>query len=355
MGTVTLERVTKRYGNVEAVHELSIDLIDGRFTVLVGPSGCGKTSTLRMVAGLEEVTSGQIHIDGVDVTNREPKDRDVAMVFQNYALYPHLSVRENIGFPLRARGMSRTDMRHKVDEVAKRLGMEHLLDRKPKALSGGQQQRVAIGRAIIREPQVFLFDEPLSNLDAKLRVEMRSELAKLQRDLGTTAVYVTHDQEEAMTLSDEMVVLRDGEVAQRGAPAEIYERPANTFVAAFVGSPTMNLLEAHANNGTVAVGAASIAIPGITTGPLTLGVRPEDVLVGVTARNTDMRATVDLIELLGPRAIVTLKTQAMTVTAVVETAHLHGVTEGSTVPVGFRAERLHLFGPDDQRIAHRAS
>ncbi|MQA78133.1 MAG: sn-glycerol-3-phosphate ABC transporter ATP-binding protein UgpC [Streptosporangiales bacterium] len=350
MATVTLEKVTKRYGDVEAVRDLDLDIDDGRFTVLVGPSGCGKTSTLRMVAGLEPVTSGRVWIGPTDVTRLEPKDRDVAMVFQNYALYPHLTVRENIAFPLRARALSRTEVDRRVGDAARSLGIEALLGRKPRALSGGQQQRVAIGRAIVRQPHVFLFDEPLSNLDAKLRVEMRTELARLQRELGTTALYVTHDQEEAMTLSDEMVVLRDGEVAQRGAPADLYARPVDVFVAGFVGSPRMNLVKADAGDGTVHVGAARIERAGVPSGPVTVGVRPEDVLVGAAASAPDLRARVELVELLGPRAIVTLDADGMTLTAVVEARHLDGVHEGVTVPVTLSRDDLHLFGPDDRRL-----
>jgi multiple sugar transport system ATP-binding protein len=247
---VRLEKVVKKYGDVGAVHGIDLELQDGKFTVLVGPSGCGKTTTLRMIAGLESVTDGRIFIGDLDVTDLEPKDRDVSMVFQNYALYPHLTVADNIAFPLMARGAKRADVQERIDEVAKALEITQLLGRKPKELSGGQQQRVAIGRAIIRQPKVFLFDEPLSNLDAKLRVEMRTELLRLQRQLGTTAVYVTHDQEEAMTLSDVMVVMRDGVICQQGRPVDVYEYPVDTFVASFVGSPRMNLIKGVTENGT---------------------------------------------------------------------------------------------------------
>ena len=243
MATVRFSGVNKSYGSNPVVSDLNLELPDGSFTVLVGPSGCGKSTSLRMLAGLESVTSGTITIGDRDVTHLQPRDRDVAMVFQNYALYPHLTVRENIAFPLRASKTPRSDALKRADEVAESLGLGKFLGRKPKDLSGGQQQRVAIGRAIIREPSVFLFDEPLSNLDAKLRVETRTELLQIQRRLGIASVYVTHDQEEAMTLSDRMVVMRDGRTAQQGTPLQVYNKPDDTFVAAFVGSPKMNLVD----------------------------------------------------------------------------------------------------------------
>ena len=243
MATVRFSSVNKAFGSTSVVSDLNLELPDGSFTVLVGPSGCGKSTSLRMLAGLESVTSGTITIGDRDVTHLQPRDRDVAMVFQNYALYPHLTVRENIAFPLRASRTPRADALKQADDVAESLGLAKLLGRRPKDLSGGQQQRVAIGRAIIRQPSVFLFDEPLSNLDAKLRVETRTELLQIQRRLGITCLYVTHDQEEAMTLSDRMVVMRDGRTAQEGTPLEVYDTPCDTFVAAFVGSPKMNLIE----------------------------------------------------------------------------------------------------------------
>src|SRR3954462_4771531 len=242
MATVRFRGVNKAYGSTHVVSDLDLELPDGSFTVLLGPSGCGKSTSLRMLAGLESITSGEITIGDRTVTNLQPRDRDVAMVFQNYALYPHLTVRENIAFPLRATKKPRAAALKRADEVAESLGLGKFLGRKPKDLSGGQQQRVAIGRAIIREPSVFLFDEPLSNLDAKLRLETRTELLQIQRRLGITCLYATHDQEEAMTLSDRMVVMRDGRAAQVGTPLEVYNAPVDTFVAAFVGSPKMNLI-----------------------------------------------------------------------------------------------------------------
>ncbi|WP_440709855.1 ABC transporter ATP-binding protein [Herbiconiux sp. YIM B11900] len=346
MATVTFTNVNKSYGQTQIVEDLNLELPDGSLTVLVGPSGCGKSTSLRMLAGLEPITSGEIAIGDKTVTRLEPKDRDVAMVFQNYALYPHLSVRENIAFPLRATKESRASARRRADEVAESLGLTHLLDRKPKDLSGGQQQRVAIGRAIIRQPSVFLFDEPLSNLDAKLRVETRTELLQIQRRLGITSLYVTHDQEEAMTLSDRMVVMREGKIAQQGTPLEVYGRPANTFVAAFVGSPKMNLIDGEIARGVfVAEGGLRFELgTDSPDGPVTLGVRPDDLVVetGGTA-SVGTPASVGLVELLGPRAIVSLDAAGIALTSVVEASNLSGVTESSTVSVRVRPGSWHLF------------
>ncbi|UXA10501.1 sn-glycerol-3-phosphate ABC transporter ATP-binding protein UgpC [Mycobacterium sp. SMC-8] len=343
MATVRFSGVQKAYGTTSVVSDLDLELPDGSFTVLVGPSGCGKSTSLRMLAGLETVTSGRITIGDRDVTHLQPRDRDIAMVFQNYALYPHLSVAENIAFPLRATKTPRREALTRAASIAESLGLGKLLERKPKDLSGGQQQRVAIGRAIIREPSVFLFDEPLSNLDAKLRVETRTELLQIQRRLGITSVYVTHDQEEAMTLSDRMVVMRDGHIAQQGTPQEVYARPADTFVATFVGSPKMNLID-----GAVA-GTAFTAGNGFTLtvdrppahGPVTLGVRPDDLLP--TAAEGDGQARVVLIEHLGPRAIVTIDAHGTELTSVVETARLSGISEGSPVDLAARPGATHLF------------
>jgi multiple sugar transport system ATP-binding protein len=339
---VTFSGVNKSYGTTAVVSDLNLELPDGSFTVLVGPSGCGKSTSLRMLAGLESVTSGTITIGERDVTNLPPRDRDVAMVFQNYALYPHLTVRENIAFPLRASKTPRSDAQNRADDVAESLGLGKLLGRKPKDLSGGQQQRVAIGRAIIREPSVFLFDEPLSNLDAKLRVETRTELLQIQRRLGITSVYVTHDQEEAMTLSDRMVVMRDGRAAQLGTPLEVYNRPVDTFVASFVGSPRMNLLDGELTGESFTLpNGFTLSVEHLdASGPLTLGVRPDD-LVPEPAEDAD--ATVTLIELLGPRAIVTVDARGTEVTCVVETARLSGITEGVHVTLAVRPHCAHAF------------
>jgi multiple sugar transport system ATP-binding protein len=350
MAKITLRSVVKKFGDVEAVRGINLDLPDGEIAVLVGPSGCGKSTTLRMIAGLEKVTSGVITIGETNVTSLEPRDRDVAMVFQNYALYPHLSVLENIAFPLQARGQSKVAARSRASEVAETLGISELLKRKPAALSGGQQQRVAIGRAIARNPKVFLFDEPLSNLDAKLRVAMRTEILRLQRQLGTTAVYVTHDQEEAMTLSDTMVVMRDGIIAQQGKPSELYSHPIDDFVAGFIGSPQMNFFEGAISDGDFVAASPKIKLPTTAAphGHVTLGVRPEDVLVG-REEPGDFRATVEIIELLGPRAIVTLRHDGGNLTSVMEAAELRAITEGARVPVSIRPGGLHLFDGETGR------
>ncbi len=351
MADVRLEHVVKRFGSVEAVKDLSLHIPDGTFTVLVGPSGCGKTTTLRLIAGLETVTSGRIFIGQRDVTLLEPKDRNVAMVFQNYALYPHLSVWENIAFGLLARKVPRPEIERRVQRAAAMLGIQHLLNRKPRQLSGGQQQRVAIGRAIVREPNVFLFDEPLSNLDAKLRVEMRTELLKLHRDLGTTAIYVTHDQEEAMTMGDQIVVMAQGQIQQQGTPREVYFHPRNRFVAEFIGSPTMNMIPGTLTQG--AFRAAELTIPLEAGAPqdegrdVVLGVRPEDVqlpqVLPPERRTPPIQAIVEVVELLGSRAIVALRMGERELKAVIEERHLEQVREGEPVEVAFDRTRLHLF------------
>jgi multiple sugar transport system ATP-binding protein len=343
---VRFSGVNKSFRSTSVVSDLNLELPDGSFTVLVGPSGCGKSTSLRMLAGLESVTSGSITIADRDVTHLQPRDRDVAMVFQNYALYPHLSVRENIAFPLRAAKEPRANALKRADEVAESLGLAKLLDRKPKALSGGQQQRVAIGRAIIREPSVFLFDEPLSNLDAKLRVETRTELLQIQRRLGITCLYVTHDQEEAMTLSDRMVVMRDGRAVQVGTPIEVFNAPVDTFVAAFVGSPKMNLMAGELTGETFTLPSGFALDVGRVgaSGPVTLGVRPDD-LVPAVADDTDAKADarVKLVELLGPRAIVTVDARDTELTCVVEAARLSGITEGTRVALSARPGAVHAF------------
>jgi multiple sugar transport system ATP-binding protein len=259
---ISLDEVTKVYPNgVTAVDALSLDIAEGEFCVLVGPSGCGKSTLLRMIAGLEDVTAGDVSIGGVDVTDKPPQERDIAMVFQNYALYPHMTVKENLAFGLKLKKLPKAEWKRRVDEVAKILGLDELLDRKPAALSGGQRQRVAMGRAIVREPKAFLMDEPLSNLDAKLRVSMRAELAKLHERLGVTTVYVTHDQVEAMTLGQRVAVLRDGLLQQFDTPQNLFHRPVNLFVAAFIGSPSMNLVDAEITNGRLSFADVSFDLP----------------------------------------------------------------------------------------------
>lgn len=353
MASVTFSNVSKRYNANTIVSNLDLELPDGSFTVLVGPSGCGKSTSLRMLAGLETISSGEIFIGDRNVTALEPKERDVAMVFQNYALYPHLNVRENIAFPLRATKTSRVEALRRADEVGESLGLEHLMARKPKDLSGGQQQRVAIGRAIIRQPSVFLFDEPLSNLDAKLRVETRTELLQIQRRLGVTALYVTHDQEEAMTLSDRMVVMRDGQIAQQGTPQEVYGRPDSTFVAAFVGSPKMNLLDGTIEGRRFATGGSlRLAVDTEHSGPLTLGVRPDNLVLTPNEQKPDAR--VILIELLGPRAIIALAAGEERLTAVVNASALTGLDTGGPVSLSIRPGTAHYFSAaTGDRLADR--
>jgi multiple sugar transport system ATP-binding protein len=282
VGEIVLENVTKEFtGGVRAVDEVDMTIPDGEFMVLVGPSGCGKTTLLRSIGGLETITAGRILIDGRDVTKSSPSDRDLAMVFQNYALYPHMTVRQNLGYALRVRKLPKQDVKRRVEEAAKLLGLDGLLDRRPGALSGGQMQRVAMGRAIVREPKAFLMDEPLSNLDAKLRVTMRTSLQQLHRRIGTTTVYVTHDQVEAMTLGKRVAVMRDGKVQQVDEPGRLYDEPANLFVAAFIGSPAMNLVNATLSDDTVRIGRIEIPLdrerrpPAQRDGRVIAGIRPE--------------------------------------------------------------------------------
>ena len=306
MAEVRYSGVTHRYPGAEtpAVDNLDLDIGDGEFLVLVGPSGCGKSTTLRMLAGLESVASGRIAIGGVDVTDLPPRDRDVAMVFQNYALYPNMTVAANMGFALRNAGMSRADTRQRVLEVAAMLELTELLDRKPAKLSGGQRQRVAMGRAIVRRPQVFCMDEPLSNLDAKLRVSTRSQISGLQRRLGTTTVYVTHDQVEAMTMGDRVAVLKDGVLQQVDTPRALYDDPVNTFVATFIGAPSMNLIEAEVVDGVVTSPDLALPVPRGTTARVLLGVRPESWDVTTPGTPGSVRVQVELVEELGFESFV---------------------------------------------------
>jgi multiple sugar transport system ATP-binding protein len=315
MATVKFDEATRIYpGNdVPSVDRLNIDIEDGEFLVLVGPSGCGKSTSLRMLAGLEEVNGGKIWIGDRDVTNLSPKDRDVAMVFQNYALYPHMTVADNMGFALKIAGVDKGEIRKRVEEAAKILDLEQYLERKPKALSGGQRQRVAMGRAIVRSPQVFLMDEPLSNLDAKLRVQTRTQIASLQRRLGVTTVYVTHDQVEAMTMGDRVAVLKDGLLMQCDTPRRMYDHPNNVFVAGFIGSPAMNLLDVDVTDGGVQVGGSKIPVErerldSSSGKQVTLGVRPEDL--ELTTEGNGIPVTVDVVEELGADAYVYGSTKA---------------------------------------------
>jgi multiple sugar transport system ATP-binding protein len=309
MATVTFDKATRLYPGSEtpAVDELSIEIADGEFLVLVGPSGCGKSTSLRMLAGLEEVTTGRILIGDRDVTSMPPKDRDVAMVFQNYALYPHMTVADNMGFALKIAGKPKAEIRQRVEEAAKILDLEPYLDRKPKALSGGQRQRVAMGRAIVRQPQVFLMDEPLSNLDAKLRVQTRTQIASLQRRLGVTTVYVTHDQIEAMTMGDRVAVLKDGVLQQCDTPRRMYDHPDNVFVAGFIGSPAMNLMDVPIADGGIKFGGATHPVDRSTLSDASashviVGVRPEDLSLDPSGEG--LAIEVDVVEELGADAYI---------------------------------------------------
>ena len=302
MASVTFDGISRIYPGTSrpSVDKLSLEIGDGEFLVLVGPSGCGKSTTLRMLAGLEEIDEGRILIGDTDVTDVAPKDRDIAMVFQNYALYPHMTVAENMGFALKIAGVGKKERAERVLEAAKLLDLEEYLDRKPKALSGGQRQRVAMGRAIVRQPQVFLMDEPLSNLDAKLRVQTRTQIASLQRRLGVTTVYVTHDQTEALTMGDRIVVLKDGLLQQVGTPSELYETPQNVFVAGFIGSPAMNLFPSKLSAEGVKFGSLTLPVGavGATSSDVTVGIRPEDLVVA-TGGEAGLEIEIDLVEELG--------------------------------------------------------
>ncbi|GAA1082374.1 ABC transporter ATP-binding protein [Pseudonocardia alni] len=342
MATVTYDSATRIYpgSDTPAVDGLDLEIADGEFLVLVGPSGCGKSTSLRMLAGLEDVDAGAIRIGDRDVTDVRPKDRDIAMVFQNYALYPHMTVAANMGFALTNAGRPKDEIARRVAEAATILDLEGLLDRKPRALSGGQRQRVAMGRAIVREPAVFCMDEPLSNLDAKLRVSTRTQIASLQRRLGVTTVYVTHDQVEAMTMGDRVAVLSGGVLQQCATPRELYERPVNAFVAGFVGSPAMNLVTVPSpTDGSVSLGGVRIPVPGGASDTVTVGIRPEDLRPA--GAGDGLEVTVDVVEELGADAYVygTL-TDGSGTSLVART--------DARVPPG-RGDRLRL-APDPQRI-----
>jgi ABC-type sugar transport system ATPase subunit len=350
---VELRQVSKRYGSMMAIDHVNLTVGKGSFTALLGPSGCGKSTLLRMIAGLERITEGQCFIDGVDVTDTPPAKRRIAMVFQSYALYPHMTVRDNIAFSLSIAGVSRKLQDQRVSEVAKVLELDQYLERRPAQLSGGQRQRVAIGRALVREPSVFLFDEPLSNLDAKLRVQMRLELAKLHAELKTTMIYVTHDQVEAMTLADKIVVLEKGVISQVGSPLDLYNRPANKFVAAFIGSPSMNFLPVQVTG--VDDGRATIALPGGRTkqvglrngaspsGSVELGVRPEHFrLVDPADPAGALVGAVSIVEHLGNATIVYVDTPAGSVIVQGDGALLAG--PGQNVGLALNDAHTHLFG-----------
>ncbi len=343
MANLALRSLTKSYGATEVLHGISLDVADGEFVVLVGPSGCGKSTTLRMIAGLEETTSGIIEIGGREVNNLEPKERDIAMVFQNYAIYPHMSVKKNIAFGLRSSKMPKADKEKRIQEVAGILDMVDLLDRKPSQLSGGQRQRVAIGRAMVRDPAVFLFDEPLSNLDAQLRTQMRLEIKKLHQRVGNTIIFVTHDQVEAMTMADRIVIMKDGHIQQVGTPEEVFHSPANTFVARFIGAPSMNLLDGHLSGNQVTLGAGNaVDIPALQGGndqKVLLGVRPDDLHPDST--NPIIKGTVTLREPLGSETLIYVDTPFGEIIAKADGRTPPQV--GTTVQLGADPENLHIF------------
>jgi multiple sugar transport system ATP-binding protein len=380
MAEIVLDNVSKRFSDgYEAVKDMSLDVKDGEFMILVGPSGCGKSTALRMIAGLEDITEGQLRIGERVVNDMAPRDRDIAMVFQSYALYPHMTVRENMAFPLKLAGVDDAEINQKVESAAEILDLVQHLDRKPANLSGGQRQRVAMGRAIVRDPQAFLMDEPLSNLDAKLRVQMRTEVAKIQSDLGTTTVYVTHDQTEAMTLGDRVAVMRAGVLQQVDVPGELYEHPANIFVAGFIGSPAMNFLPARIENQTVKLPIGDLPLPAGVGGDaagktLVAGIRPESfedaALIGdARSRGVTFRAKIDVVESLGAEkfahfAVGGEGVESAQLEELAEDAGLHETPSGgegdvvarleaaSQIKRGDEAElwvdtsRLHLFDAD---------
>jgi len=348
MAGVSIRKLCKTFGAIAAVRDLDLEIAEGEFVSLLGPSGCGKTTTLRMLAGLDFPTSGTINIGGRVVNDLPPGKRDIAMVFQSYALYPHMTVGENIAYPLRKRGVPRREREAKVMDAARLLQLETLINRKPRHLSGGQQQRVALGRALVRDPQVFLLDEPLSNLDAKLRAHMRAELIELHRRIGKTMVYVTHDQLEAMTMSDRIAVMQGGALQQFGTPADVYERPASVFVADFIGTPSMTLLEGELQRGpgrlAIRVGSLIVALPEDHVGwagaeplPIVLGVRPEDVVL----EDAGEPAVVKLVEPTGHESIVFFNTHGAVVTGRVG-AEVR-LCAGDAVRIGFRKAKLHVF------------
>ena len=364
MSSLSLKNICKKYPNgFEAVKDFNLEIADKEFIIFVGPSGCGKSTTLRMVAGLEDISSGELYIDGKLVNDVEPKDRDIAMVFQNYALYPHMSVYDNMAFGLKLRKVPKDEIDKKVREAAEILDLSALLDRKPKALSGGQRQRVAMGRAIVRKPKVFLMDEPLSNLDAKLRVQMRIEIAKLHQNLGTTIIYVTHDQTEAMTLGTRIVVMKAGIVQQVDTPQNLYEKPANLFVAGFMGSPQMNFLDATVKvNGSVAsleLAGQSIELPAAKSKALidggydgkvvTFGIRPEDVYDApefLANAKTTFTSSVKVYELLGAEVYLYFDLDKFPITARVDSRTT--ARPGDEIKFAFDVEKIHVFDKETE-------
>ena len=350
MSNVVLRQVIKRYGAVEVVHGINLEIAAGSFVALVGPSGCGKSTTLRMIAGLEDISDGDISIGGRVVSDLPPKDRDIAMVFQNYALYPHMTVADNMAFALRQQRIDKAEIKSRVDSAADILELRPLLDRYPRQLSGGQRQRVAMGRAIVRDPKVFLFDEPLSNLDAKLRVQMRVEIKKLHQRIKATTIYVTHDQVEAMTLADKIVVMRDGVIEQAGAPLELYDRPANRFVAQFIGSPSMNLLKGTIEGDEfVTPDGIRLPAPGgvVPSGTdVVYGIRPEDIAIA----DDGIEAVVEVVEPTGAEIQIYANIGQQQVSAVVR--QRVRAQPGDTIRLKPDFDRIHLFeaGAEGRRL-----
>lgn len=356
MANVSFKNISKHFGSVKAVDDVSFDISDGEFICLLGPSGCGKTTTLRLMAGLEQPTSGQILINSTDMTDTKPKERDIGMVFQDYALFPHMTISDNISYPLKVRGVKLTDRKERAREVARNLQIEALLDRRPGQISGGQQQRTSVARAVVHKPQVFLFDEPLSNLDAKLRLEARSFLKHLQRELGVTSLYVTHDQAEAMALADRIAVMDRGRIVQLAPPLTVYHQPATTFVANFLGSPPMNLLPVTLERSvlrgeTFTLDTAPLAakLAGLRDGvKLTLGIRPEHLALGHDADGPALRGSVYAIEPLGPEALVTLRIGTTLVTARIfgdEPPEVAGEAN-----LSYNPRHVHVFAEDGRRL-----
>ncbi|CZF79146.1 sn-glycerol-3-phosphate import ATP-binding protein UgpC [Grimontia celer] len=351
MATMTLDQIKKVYPNgFKAIHGVDLNIADGEMIVLVGPSGCGKSTLLRMIAGLETISDGTLSIGGDRVNEKEPGERDIAMVFQNYALYPHMTVFNNMAYGLRNRGVPKDQIETSVNEVAKMLELDHLLTRRPSQLSGGQRQRVAMGRAIVRRPKAFLFDEPLSNLDAKLRVQMRLEIKKLQRSLNTTSIYVTHDQVEAMTLADRLVVLSAGDVEQVGTPLEVYDTPASLFVATFIGSPSMNILEGSASGGKLALANGElISDTNLEDRDLYIGLRPEHLQITENPEEKQLTMKVTLTESLGADLLVygTLADSDQQMTLRVE-GHVV-VEDGASLPLTIDTKNIHLFDRETEK------
>ena len=364
MAPITLSNINKVYPNgVCAVRDVSLEIRDGEFMILLGPSGCGKSTTLRMIAGLETITSGDLHIGARRVNDVDPAERDIAIVFQNYALYPHMTVANNLGFGLKLRGVAPAEIATRMNRIADMLGIAPLLERKPSQLSGGQRQRVALGRALIREPQAFLLDEPLSNLDAKLRAAMRTELIKLHRSLGTTIVHVTHDQVEAMTMGERMCIMKDGEIVQAGAPMEVYRNPVNTFVAGFLASPPMNLLPGRIETGGVAVmDGARLPLPaGFATAPgrpVIIGLRPEDfhLAASAAAHTAPLTAITITTEVLGPEVILVANLGAAAGPEVqVRMPRDFRSKPGAPVPLHFDVSQIQVFDAETTRALARTN